>query len=145
MNNYRAFLMGGVCLGLLSVPLVTKTNSLARDGQAVQARTSAQDRTIVVAEGEAETTATATASEDAAPPATPSGTTDYYGETAIAADQPFAAEAKMNPDYTVAAGEASGAGCGSGTGRSARRSGTGCGRSRARVADDAAGHDGLLR
>ena len=110
MKDYRAFLMGGVCLGLLSVPLVTKNSSLAREGQSVQAHTGAQKDVIVVAtsDGEKDEGSPAAASEqaEAAPPSTPPGTTDYYGETAIAANQPFAAEAKMNPDYVAAAGEA---------------------------------------
>ena len=57
------------------------------------------------AEAPAEAAPAAAAAEPELP-MTPPGTTDYYGETAIAADQPFAAEAKMNPDYTPAAAEA---------------------------------------
>ncbi|MEQ1714557.1 MAG: hypothetical protein ABL907_01010, partial [Hyphomicrobium sp.] len=91
MKSYRAYLLGGVCLGLLTL------TSGAKDGPSAPSATGANAKTgvLIVAENEAP-------AADPAPPSTPPGVTEYYGDTTPKSPPAFAAEAAMNPDYAAA-------------------------------------------
>jgi outer membrane protein OmpA-like peptidoglycan-associated protein len=115
MKSYRAYLLGGACLGLLSL------SAAAKEGQTPPAA-KVETGVLMVAENEpapateaapapaaeapAADAAPAAAAEEA-PPMTPPGVTEYYGETKPASEAPFSAEATMNPDYTAAPAAAS--------------------------------------
>ena len=93
MQKYRALLLGGVCLGLVSIQ--AGTGIFAADEAPAEAPAAA-------AEPQAPAPAAA-AVEEVAPPMTPPGVTWYSGDTTPSSSPAFAAEATMNPDYTAAA------------------------------------------
>ena len=132
MSNYRAFLLGSVCLGLVSAETAAADGRLAarelsRSLASGEATVSAAKPLVVASnpqeEGKEETkdevkseTAAApgddvakpaeaapAATADAELPMTPPGITDFYGDTSARETMPFHAEATMNPDYDAAA------------------------------------------
>ena len=117
MQKYRALLMGGVCLGLVSIQ--AGTGIFAADeapAAAAEPQTAAPAAAETPAKADeaappaAEVTAPAAAeppsAEEAAPAMTPSGVTWYSGDTTPATPPAFAAEATMNPDYSPEAAAA---------------------------------------
>ena len=92
MQKYRALLLGGVCLGLVSIQ--AGTGIFAADEAPAEAPAAA---------AEPQAAAPAAAAEEVAPPMTPPGVTWYSGDTTPASPPAFAAEATMNPDYAAAA------------------------------------------
>ena len=101
MQKYRALLLGGVCLGLVSIQAGTRI--LAADEAPAEApAAAAEPQATVPAAAEAPAAgeeATPPAAE-AAPPMTPPGVTWYSGDTTPATPPAFAAEATLNPDYS---------------------------------------------
>ena len=91
MQKYRALLLGGVCLGLVSI----------QAGTGIFAADEAPAEAPAVAAEPQEPAPAAAAVEEAAPPMTPPGVTWYNGDTTPATPPAFAAEATMNPDYTA--------------------------------------------
>ncbi len=89
MQKYRALLLGGVCLGLVSIQ--AGTGIFAADEAPAEAPATT-----------AEPQAPAASAEEAAPPMNPPGVTWYSGDTTPASPPAFAAEATMNPDYAAA-------------------------------------------
>lgn len=90
MQKYRALLLGGVCLGLVSMQ--AGTGIFAADEAPAEAPAAATEAPAAPA-----------ATEEAAPPMTPPGVTWYSGDTTPASPPAFAAEATMNPDYAATA------------------------------------------
>ena len=96
MQKYRALLLGGVCLGLVSIQAGTRI--FAADEAPAEAPAAAAEPQAPAAAEEA-----APPAAEAAPPMTPPGVTWYSGDTTPASPPAFAAEATMNPDYAAAA------------------------------------------
>ena len=93
MQKYRALLLGGVCLGLVSIQ--AGTGIFAADEAPAEAPAAAAEPQ--------EPAPAAAAVEEAAPPMTPPGVTWYSGDTTPATPPAFTAEATMNPDYATTA------------------------------------------
>ena len=96
MQKYRALLLGGVCLGLVSIQAGTRI--FAADEAPAEAPAAAAEPQAPAAAEEA-----APPAAEAAPPMSPPGVTWYSGDTTPASPPAFAAEATMNPDYSATA------------------------------------------
>ncbi len=101
MQKYRALVMGGVCLGLVSIQ--AGTGIFAADEAPAEAPAAAAELQRAARCCCSKHPAAAAATEEAAPPMTPPGVTWYSGDTTPAKPPAFTAEATMNPDYTAAA------------------------------------------
>lgn len=129
MNGYRAILLGGVSLGLLTQAALSQDapsgvtsyygiteQSAGQPWSAEAAMNPNYDGTVTLGTGEApqvepsapvDTSSSIVAADPGEAPTGEPGVTSFYGETAKAAEQPFAAEATMNKDYTADAPAAS--------------------------------------